>query len=292
MIIDDIKIMQGDTETSLLKYPLYITSMSGLGSSIQTNTSDLYNCDGSKLNSERMSSRTISLTLQNFDRLHTTHNDWVYKHFPLKRELSLVFIGSNDEGLPMSRRLDCRVSKIEPADFRKDDAYKIQLLALDPYFHNQFEYILQNAYVLGTFEFSFENISGEFFEVGQIRNSTLTTVTNEGDVDIGFQAIFQAKTNIKGFSLMHLESGKSLTLSSNFKLSSGDTLIIDTRRGHRGVTLIDSLGSTQNVLSYLGASSSWIQIPRGESTLDFNIASGNIELLDAQFLFDISYGGI
>ena len=70
--------------------------MSGLGATIQSNTTELYNRDGSKVDSEKIGNRTITLTLKNFDKLHTTHNDWIYKYFKIKTNLSLVIVGTND----------------------------------------------------------------------------------------------------------------------------------------------------------------------------------------------------
>lgn len=292
MIVKDIKLKNDDNLISLMTFPLYVTAMTNLGTTVDTDTTKLYNKDGAILNSEHVGVRTITMTLQNFDRQHTTHSDWIYTHFQIKKDLSLLFYGTNDNGEEVVRRVDFRVNKISPSEFTEDDVYKIQLFCLDPFFHDETIKLTQNYHSTPEFEFIFECFPKEPFEVGTLRTSPLTHINNTGQSSIGFVVTITTKDYFKGFKVINLETKEYLSCSSELEVTAGQKLIFDTRKGSRGLFLKDVDDSIVDELFYLNLDSTWLELPVGNTTLSYELIEGNPELVDLEFSYDISYGGL
>lgn len=292
MIVRDIKLKNDNNLISLMTFPIYVTEMTNLGTTVDTDTTKLYNKDGAILNSEHVGVRTITMTLQNFDKQHTTHSDWIYSYFQIKKDLSLLFYGTNDNGEEVSRRIDFRVNKISPSNFTEDDVYKIQLFCLDPFFHDKTIRITQNDSVIPEFEFIFECFPKEPFEVSTLRTSSLTHIRNPGQTAIGFTVTVMTKDYFRGFKLINLETKEYLSCNSELEVTAGQKLILDTRKGSRGVFLKNADGSTIQKLFYMDSDSTWFELPVGKTTLAFELKEGNPELVDLEFSYDISYGGL
>ena len=293
MIVRDIKLKNDDNLISLMTFPLYVTEMTNLGTTVDTDTTKLYNKDGAILNSEHVGVRTITMTLQNFDKQHTTHSDWIYSYFQIKKDLSLLFYGTNDSGEEVSRRIDCRVNKISPSSFTEDDVYKIQLFCLDPFFHDETIVLIRNYYSTPEFEFIFECFPEEPFEVSTIRSSNLTEINNIGQTSVGFITTIIAKSPFKGCKIVNLETREFLECRPELEVAIGQKLIFDTRNGNRGLFLYDEVsGETTNQLYHVASGTTWFELPVGVTTLGFEITEGDLDLIDLSFEYDICFGGL
>lgn len=293
MIVNDILISNTRVrEQSLFSSPLYVTSMSGLGAACQINTTDFYGLDGSQINSERVGNRTISLEVKNFGRTYSSHNEWIYELFPPSEDISLIIRGTNSNGSQkISRRITGRISKIEPSNFTEDDSYKIQLLCIDPYFHGETPCLINNYSQDPRLEFPLELPSERIWELSIFRNSPISILDNPGSIPVGINIIIRVKESLTGITFQLLDTKEYLGVNS-LSLVEGDTLIINTQPGKKGITKISSSGIKTNLLGNLIQGSTFFQLPRGNNQrIMFTLYGSATQFVDITYEYDIYYLG-
>ena len=80
------------------------------------------------------------------------------------------------------------------------------------------------------------------------------------------------------------------TFTVKAELAKGETITIDTRRGHKTITF-ESKGVETNILNRITKGSKWFQYPAGENILTFSALYGADNLVIEYYLSAL-YGGL
>lgn len=117
-----------------------------------------------------------------------------------------------------------------------------------------------------------EKISQLFYNCGGYSNdSNAIFITNDGDVDTGFEARLLMATSATAVTLSC--NGEQLVIE--YSPSLGDTIYIDTRRGKKSVMLQKSGQAEKiSILEYVKPSSSFFSLRSGENRIDYIILQG------------------
>lgn len=296
MIVKDILIRHKDESIqSLLTHPLYVTSLSGLGIDIQQTSTKMFGIDGSILNTERIDDRTLTMKLQNFDKVYTSHNEWVQEIFPPMEDVELIIRGLMGS-VAIARKITCRLKKLKPANFTEDDVYDIQLTCHDPYFRDEEAINVLNKASQVAFHFPFAVRESQPILFGKMRTSQRNTLHNTGARAVGFLTYLSVLpegnevSGIKIYTLQHPE--EYVLIKDTLKLQPGETLLIDTNKRSAGVYLIDSQGNKSNMLYYLDMDTTFFQLPRGRTDIMFEISNGNPEYVDVLYSYNNCYAGV
>lgn len=117
-------------------------------------------------------------------------------------------------------------------------------------------------------------------------NYQLIAFNNEGSIDIG--AIFEITANgpVTDISIENIYTGEWLKITKT--LAAGETVIVDTRKGERGVVgIVDGVES--DYLKYWDYEGTWLQFKVGTSLVGYRVESGAEELLDVRIISSPKY---
>lgn len=296
MIVNDILVKhQNGREQSLLSHPLYITSLTGLGIEVQQTSTKLFGIDGSIVNTETLNERTITLKIQNFERVHTSHNEWVQELFPLREDFELIIRGTMG-AVSIARKIVCRLKKLKSSEFTEDDSYDVQLTCNDPYFHDENAIGILNSSSQAAFHFPFSVRKSKPILFGRMRTSQRNTLYNTGSIEVGFLtyvSVLPEGNEISGIKIYSLQSPeKFILVDEGLKLQPGQTLVIDTNERTAGIHLIEVDGTKSNVLYYLNTDTTFFQLPKGQTDLVFEITNGDVGYVDVLYSYNNSYAGV
>lgn len=296
MIVKDILIKHQDgREQSLLSPPLCITSLSGLGIDIQQTSTKLFGIDGSIVNTETINERTITLKIQNFERVYTSHNEWIQEVFPVREDFELILRGTMG-AVNIARRIVCRLKKLKPSEFTEDDSYDVQLICNNPYFHDEEAIAVLNSSVQAAFHFPFSVRKSKPILFGRLRMSQRNTLYNTGSIEVGFLtyiSVVPEGSEVSGIKIYTLQRPEEyIFIKDTLRLQPGETLLIDTNKRSAGAYLIDSQGNKNNMLYHIDADTTFFQLPRGKIDIVFEISNGNPEYVDVLYSYNNCYAGV
>lgn len=160
------------------------------------------------------------------------------------------------DGATVVAQAEGHVSKMEVAAFAKDPEVQITFPTFKPYFYAPAS--------INTTPIKTVNGSLTDFEVNNIG-----TAPSGFWMGMTFTAAVAAGTGV--ILTDDAADGESMAIMRAF--STGDTLIIDTRAGSRGVWRIPSGGSKASILNDLDEDSPWMQLHGGVNTLHVNNTS-------------------
>lgn len=295
MIVNDILVKHQDGRTqSLLSPPLCVTSLEGLGVEVQQTTTKLFGIDGSLVNTETIPDRTITMRIQNFDKVHTTHNEWVNDLFPPKQSFELILRGTKGAE-KIQRKVSCRLKRLKPADYTEDDSYDLMLTCNDPYFYDEFPIAVQNYPSKGMFHFPFSvREVDKPIVFGRARTSQRDIIYNQGSIPIGLKMYMYilesgtATSGIKFYTLQHPEEFIKL----NITLSPRETLLVDTNDLTAGVFTTSASGVTRSRLADLSIDSTFFKLNRGRNDLIFEVEGGQVEHIEVTYVYNNPYAGV
>lgn len=279
------------------KSGLLITEIEGLGPVKATvNMTQLATADGDIFNSKRLQGRNIVI------KARFTYADTIeearllsYKFFPIGHKVTFKI------------RTDNRVAETtgyvesnEPDIFSDESDMQVSILCESPWFTSVSEDGSQqtnfsNVVAMFEFPFSNESLTDPLIEFGRIINKKESTVYYEGDAETGCKIELHAIGDVEQVSIYNVKTGekmvidtdKLLTLTGN-KIIYGDTIIINTVKGNKYITLIRN-GISTNILNVLGKDSTWFQLARGDNLFAYTAGYGeeNIQfMVETQILFE------
>ncbi len=96
-------------------------------------------------------------------------------------------------------------------------------------------------------------------------------VINEGDSAVGFVLEVQMRTSADG--IMIAKDGENIDIQRAF--SFGDTVIIDTRRGKKGIMLVSAeTGETTDIIDTASLGSTFFELEVGENVFSYAVRNG------------------
>ena len=227
-------------------------------------TSSVAMHDGSKFNSARVEPRNIVIHLRLTNDVERTRIT-LYKYFRIKQWCKIYY--SND-----SRNVYCEgyVEAFENDRFAMSNEIMISILCPSPWFKEIDEIVFNMSQLTSEFEFPFaiETVGVEFSSLTQ---NVITPVINSGDVETGLILELSSTDEVVNPRIYNTDTQELLGL--DFTMIEGDLIRISTVKGEKYVKLIRD-GVETNIINRLMRSSTWFQIPVGETNFTYTCTSG------------------
>lgn len=274
-----------------------VIDIDGIGPGKATvNMIELYGKDGSNVNSARLPTRHITISLEFLSAPsveEVRHRS--YRFFPVKREVTLIF------------RTDTReiyttgvVESNEPKIFQKSESAVISIACPDPAFKKVYkdgEGFVSFSTTMGGFSFPFSNPVGtKSLKFGEILSRNMATTNYDGNVETGILATIEAAYGpVVDPYIENMSSGERFTiltskLPGNIGFNLGDSFTINTNTGEKSV-LHERNATATKVLRAVSPTSKWIRLLPGENVFAYSAASGEANM-DVSFQFATKYDGV
>lgn len=118
----------------------------------------------------------------------------------------------------------------------------------------------------------------------------LQTITNRGDIPVGFTVTFRALTDgVRGPKLLNVDTRENIAFTQ-LTLNSGDVLTVNTMINAREVLLTTSEG-TKNAFEYMDYESTFFLLSRGANTLRYSAQEREANL-EVTLSFEESLAGV
>lgn len=290
----------GDSLELILSRPelsgFVVKSIDGLGPvNANINMTELATLDGAIDNSARLNSREVNLSLR-FLETPTIEDVRLksYKFFPIKKKIRLTFKTSNRHCY-----VEGRVEKNEPDIFSKEEGCSITVKCADPFFYYNDDSKLEFFGIIPEFEFPFENdsLEDDLLEFGEIQLITNGTLLYEGDSDTGVEITIHALGSASGIIIYNEDTREMMSISdeklaalTGSGIKNGDTIVINTGRAKKSITLIRG-GNKTNILNSLEKPIGWFKIFKGYNTFAYTAVAG-LSNLTFTLSYKLTYEGI
>ena len=282
---DSITLGLGEPDTS----GFLITNVDGLGPvKADINMTDLATQDGSKYSSARAQNRNIVFSMFFVSDRYSIEEmrHLSYKFFPLKKPLTVI-IHTDTRTLSTTGYVESN----EPNIFTNLEGTTISVICPDAYLYEYNTTAKDTFYGISPqFEFPFKNdsLSEDLLIMGTYENAIAKDIIYEGDAEVGIIFHIYAKGSASGLTLYNLNTNGYLGLSTS--ILEGDEIIINTKRGQKGATLIRN-GLFYNIINDVSRPAEWVQLTKGINRLAFTADEGQ-ENLHVSAEYQIVYEGV
>ena len=263
-----------------------VKSITGLGpGTASINATEIATTDGSLVNSARLSSRNIVISLRFLwkDSIEDVRQ-LSYKYFPIKRKVKLLIETDN-----RMAEIEGYVESNDPNIFSKEEVTDISIICPNPFFYSAGEGGVNTTVFYGiepAFEFPFSNesLSEGLLEFSYIRNQMEQIVRYDGDAEIGVTITIHAvgeASNITIYNtgtreIMFIDTDKLASLTGS-GIVARDDIVICTEKGRKSISLLRE-GKTTNILNCLSKDSDWFQIVKGDNVFAYTAETGGSNL--------------
>lgn len=262
-----------------------IKSIEGLGPvGSNINTTEVATNDGGIFNSARLKQRNILMTLSFFETMGESIEDIrqkSYKYFPEKKPLT--FLVETDNRI---LKTEGYVEKNTPAIFSKSSGCVVSIICPDPHWYSagddgNHRVVFDGIEAAFEFPFSNESLTEPLLEFGIIRHMSEQNVPYYGDSEIGVTITIHTLGPVSNITIyntgtrerMAIDTDKLENLTGS-GLVAGDTIIINTRKGHKGIILLRN-GVETNILNCLRKGCDWFTLSKGDNIFAYAVESGN-----------------
>ena len=114
-------------------------------------------------------------------------------------------------------------------------------------------------------------------------------IENAGDTDTGLIITLIASGEVSGVKIFDVLTGDFI--GTDYEMESGDQITIDTRRGHKTITLLSD-GVETNIFNSLTKNSTWLQLPASGGVYAYEVTSGDATSLTVEIAHYTLYEGV
>lgn len=147
--------------------------------------------------------------------------------------------------------------------------FQLKLYAAYPYLRTSGSHSAQIVGITALFKFPF--YTGGTWWLSRFGETYFSTLTNQGNVPIEFDALFVARGPVKNPELYHVGSKRGIYIKKD--MSAGEQIKISTVYGQRGVVFVAPSGEASNGFKYLS--------PKSDLSMSL-IPGDNLLRVDAQ----------
>lgn len=244
-----------------------IEGLNPVGATI--NTYKIGASDGEHYNSSYVNTRNIVLYIVPKNNNATLEHNRLemYSYFQPKKKVRLYFQHDSRDVF-----IDGYVETVEISLYSEQQQFQISIICPQPYFKSTEKTELVFSQTTDTFEFPFA-IDTEGVEFSTFAGISAMKCSNVGDVDTGLIITITATDIAYGFTVS-IDGTTNFTLNTGLQLNSGDTLTINTNRGEKSVTKVDSNGNVTNCINYVTAESQWLTLTSGSHEISKSVYLG------------------
>ena len=245
------------------------------------NETENANIDGSTINSERINSRPINLTvriLNNYGECRTR----LYQYAVVKKKVKLSLV--NDV---RSVYIEGQVKSIEGDPFTQQQQMVISILCPEPYLNElmAIEEEFSNIIKMLHFPLAIESNGIPFGEITDIKQAE---IVNVGEVDSGLEFTLRAFGEVENPRIINMKTGEYLAL--NYTMQPNEIINIGTVDKNKYIESIYN-NAKSNIIGNLDLSSTWLNAKVGVSNYIYSADSG-VNKLEVSIKFKNKYLGI
>lgn len=237
--------------------------------------------DGSEFKSARTLERVITITLA-INGPAESNRIALYRYFKSKFPVRIYYSNST-----RNVYIDGYVRSMSIAFFDKKQVVQIVIQCPRPNFNDAEESLQQYETVQSLFEFPF-SIPAAGIPFSGIQAGVEKSIINDGDLETGVQITITATGTVQNPKIYFTDAGTHMII--NTTLESGDVIRIDTREGHKAITLTSG-GVTSNLIGSLEYGSTWLNLVPGDN-LALADADSGAELMLVTFLVVPQFEGV
>ncbi len=301
-MIYSVEITNHNSESILLDlyHPetsgLAVQSIEGLGpATADIQCTEVATIDGGIFTSARQQKRNIVFTfIMMFDPTIETSRLKVYKYFPIKKKITMVFQTEH-------RHAECTgyVETITPDIFSNQETVQVSVICPDPNFYELGHSQTLFSGVKSEFEFPFanESLTESLLEFGAIQLDTRANLDYVGDSDTGVLINIHAVGQAENITIWNNITREKFAIDTNkiyrvtgVRIDRGDDIIISTVKGNKYIQLLHE-GTYFNIVSCINKDADWFQLTNGDNIFTFTADAGE-EFLMVTFNYRNAYGGI
>lgn len=286
-----------------------ITDMNGLGANkADVNMSEWVTIDGGVYTSAHLPARTIDMKIvylpRTLDESVADIRRQTYQYFPIKKKVRLTFEMVTIKSIPTIRRyfIEGYVQENTIDIWSEQEGSNISIVCPFPYFQD--EEVEEGTFSLVNnlfhFEFPDEDLDTNREEdaddllnipVRMPMSEQLVRVEkpiySKSTLPVGIIFTLNATGPVSNIVVYNRTTYQRFVL--DITINAGDTIVIDTRVGHKRVYKKD--GRDTSVIQYLGLNSEWLVIEPGDNIIGWTCESGE-EYLDVTYEYRALYEGL
>lgn len=229
------------------------------------NTAVIATSDGAVFNSSRLGTRNIVLTISPLNSIETNRIN-LYKYFKAKQYIKLYL-----ENNTRSVWIDGYIETMDGDLYSESQQIQISIICPDPYFKDTETglYTFSNVINLFSFPFAIEETPG--VPISELGEYVEIAITNNSDDETGVVITLLANGSVTNPTIYNMTTNEHFTL--NISMETGDIITINTRRGHKTVTLNRDSVIT-NILNNMAQGSAWLNLPVGDNIFSYACGAG------------------
>lgn len=229
------------------------------------NTAVIATSDGAVFNSSRLGTRNIVLTIAPLNSIETNRIN-LYQYFKAKQYIKLYL-----ENNTRSVWIDGYIEKIDGNLYTEKQQLQISIICPDPYFKDTTTglYTFSNVIDLFSFPFAIEETPG--IPISELGEYVEIAITNNSDDETGVLITLLANAAVTNPTIYNMTTNEHFAL--NISMETGDVITIDTRRGHKTVTLNRNSVIT-NILNDMAQGSAWLNLVVGDNIFTYTCDTG------------------
>lgn len=255
------------------------------------NSSSVVGMDGSKYQSSKLGERNIVITVRINGNVEVNRNR-LYRYSKTKQYCK-VYYKNNNYDVYAEGYVDTNECPL----FTNDQRMQISIVCHDPYLQAVNEILSDISKLLGRFTFPFafgagglveDTITDPAIEFGEYDENRIVTIINDG-ADTGLIMHF----NISGGDVVNpiiYDVYNREFFGLNIELFDQDTVVINTNRGQKSVTLTRA-GVTTNIINNVTPNSTWLQLHEGDNLYTYEVESGK-QYISSYFTHRTQYEGV
>ena len=238
--------------------------------------------DGEIYNYSRMQKRNIVITLRLMGDIETNRQQ-LYRMFPTKTACTVYYKNRN-----RNVRIVGYVELLDGTIFTDKEEIQISIVCPKSYFENLNTLQAELSKVMKLFEFPFSIEVNDPIPLSEIRGLSLCTLVNGGDVPCGCIITIEISGEVQNLNIYNTATQQYFALDYTFQAD--DIITINTKSGKEKSVSLFRDGETVNLLNYMKAGSSWIQLATGANDLTFT--ASDTDKVVIHFAAVELYGGV
>lgn len=269
---------------SLLLDPINfpVVNVDGLTPSGATiNTSGAATVDGTFFNSSYVNERNIVLTITPNGPAEKARLK-LYEFFKPKHRLKLMF-----KTKYRNVYIEGYTETFEGSPYEMKQSFQASIICPQPFFIDMNAQVTKQGTTLSAFSFPFSTTK-KGIALSTTREVIETILMNGGEESTGAIIKLIANDLVLEPTLYNKTTRETFTVKE--ELVKGETITIDTRRGHKTITF-ESKGVKTNILNKITKGSKWFQYVTGENVLTFSALYG-ADNLAIEYYLNALYGGL
>ena len=274
----------GDQLTFGMNSPFTIEEIQGLNPPDATiNTSQVSLFDGAKYNSGKVNMRQLNIAFA-IEYSAAYNRIKVYNVLKSKQEVRMYYNGDQRDVY-----IDGYIQSIDVSHFTMKQVVTVSILCPSPFFQAAQMIVNELKNIVSAFHFPFFSTAEPQIVFGYFSNDVGVTIPNDGDVETGMIIELYARSSITNPKIFNYVTQDFIGV--NYAMETADLITIDTRKGHKTVTLLRS-GVETNIFNYVMPNSTWLQLEASGSTFVYEVGGGILGDLLVTFKHSNLYEGV